>query len=127
MVSFHVTVSHSNCICTSESRSSQDGLGSKPISIAVMFAVCFSMKAHVDDFSRESTTTACGSRYNIWLLCLTVMIVVPVLGTLSAIIAACTNLSGLTVVPPLVKYAHFDLTALNEMPAPLVLPWPSGG
>jgi hypothetical protein len=52
-----------------------------------------------------STTTPCGAAYNIWAFCLAVVVVIPVLGCLTSIVANLSAMPGLMAVPPVINLA----------------------
>jgi hypothetical protein len=52
-----------------------------------------------------STTSPCGAAYNIWAFCLSVVVVIPVLGCLTSIVANLTAMPGLMAVPPVINLA----------------------
>ena len=53
----------------------------------------------------ESTGTACGASYNIWAFCLCVVLIIPILGCLTSVVANITALPGLMAVPPVINLA----------------------
>ena len=55
--------------------------------------------------SYDSTTTSCGAAHNIWAFCLSVVIVIPILGCMTSIIANVTSLPGLMAAPPVINLA----------------------
>ena len=70
--------------------------GAEPTAAArVQFLTVFTSAAAAD--------SSCGGEFNIWVFCLTVVIIIPILGCITAIIAALAKMPGLQAIPPLIN------------------------
>jgi len=72
----------------------------------ISLLVAYFVWAIITVFTSEGASASeCGAAFNIWAFCLTVVIIIPILGCVTAVVAALARMPGLQAIPPLINLA----------------------